>query len=377
MKIGILGGTFDPIHNAHIELALSALSSLSLDRVVFMPAGTPYFKNGVTPKVHRGNMVELGIRGYDRFEYSDLELRQEGNTYTAETLKTLKGQHPENTYYFLMGADCLEEIITWRTPEEIFRNAVIVGCARREGSDPSDPEASAAILRARWGADVRILEWKGPDVSSTKIREAVKSGDYAVPVPASVLAYIRENGIYSPAPNIEQVSSRLQKELTSHRYAHTLGVADTAVKLAEHYHLDKERAYLAGLLHDCGKPYGSALGHAGIGAKLAEFYYGVRDPEILSAIACHTVGKPDMTMLEKVIFIADMIEPGRDRAESLPELRKLAYEDLDRCVFRILETVHEYLAENGISIDDTSKRVYNYYKEVQYGKSGTDRSDRL
>ncbi|WP_434309002.1 bis(5'-nucleosyl)-tetraphosphatase (symmetrical) YqeK [Hominifimenecus sp. rT4P-3] len=161
--------------------------------------------------------------------------------------------------------------------------------------------------------------------------------------------------------NEQEICQKLQHVLKPERYQHTLGVADTAVCLAKVYGASPIQARLAGLLHDCGKEAGDALGHAAAGAWLAETEYGITDSEILSAIRFHTTGKPAMSLLEKIIFVADYIEPGRDRAPRLLELRKLAYQDLDQTVLLILEDTFAYLNQKQIPIDERSQATYQYY----------------
>lgn len=163
--------------------------------------------------------------------------------------------------------------------------------------------------------------------------------------------------------NEQEICQKLQNVLKPERYQHTLGVADTAVHLAKAYGISSFQARLAGLLHDCGKEAGDALGHAAAGAWLAETEYGITDSEILSAIRFHTTGKPAMSLLEKIIFVADYIEPGRDRAPRLLELRKLAYQDLDQTILYILEDTFAYLNQKQIPIDERSQKTYQYYVE--------------
>lgn len=170
----------------------------------------------------------------------------------------------------------------------------------------------------------------------------------------------------------EEMCERLQQTLKPGRYRHTLRVADTAVSLAENYGYPADRAFLAGLLHDCGKSDGDALTHAGIGARLARDVYGVDDPEILSAIACHTTGRPEMTLLEKIIFTADYIEPGRDKAPRLDFLRMRAYEDLDDTILCILEDTLSYLKEKGTEIDERSLQTYTYYYKRKYQREQSE-----
>ena len=188
-----------------------------------------------------------------------------------------------------------------------------------------------------------------------------------------------------------KVKKQLSRDLDRERYIHTLGVAETAQCLAMRYETDLDRAYLAGLLHDCAKcipakdrlrlcgrwnipvkaveEKNTGLLHAKMGAYLAKDKYGVTDPEILSAIACHTVGKPAMTLLEKILFVADYIEANRDKAENLKQIRKTAFLDIDSAVLLILKGTIEYL-KSGKSkdIDPDTETVYQYYQKLLEGE---------
>ncbi|MBQ6037030.1 MAG: bis(5'-nucleosyl)-tetraphosphatase (symmetrical) YqeK [Lachnospiraceae bacterium] len=183
----------------------------------------------------------------------------------------------------------------------------------------------------------------------------------------------------------QEIKDRLKKTLKKKRYQHTIGVAETAKKLAEHYGEDPDRAYLAGLLHDCAKnvpkeerialaeSYGCELSsvekrqtgliHAKLGAAMAKKDFGVEDEEILSAIRCHTVGRPGMTLLEEIIFVADYIEPNREGLPHLDQLREKAYTDLDACVVGMLENTFFFIAEGHGEVDEQGLDTYLYYSE--------------
>lgn len=145
----------------------------------------------------------------------------------------------------------------------------------------------------------------------------------------------------------EQICEKLQQVLKPGRYRHTLGVADTAERMATVWHVSPAQARLAGLLHDCGKEAGDALSHGPIGARLACTDYGVTDKEILSAIACHTTGKPDMTVLEQVIYLADAIEPTRRDYPGLAQIRALAQTNLSAAVLLSMRRTREYVLSQG------------------------------
>lgn len=183
----------------------------------------------------------------------------------------------------------------------------------------------------------------------------------------------------------KKIEKKLRKELDKERYAHTLGVMYTAAALAMVHQSDLEQAMYAGLLHDCAKcitneeklqlceKYGIPIRkserrcpfllHAKLGAYFAEHKYKVDDPMILHAIQTHTTGEPEMNTLDKIIYIADYIEPNRKTAPNLSEIRKLAFEDLDKAMLRILSDTLAYLQEKGGELDPMTMQTYHYFKE--------------
>lgn len=185
----------------------------------------------------------------------------------------------------------------------------------------------------------------------------------------------------------ETIQEKLKTSLDKLRYEHTLGVMYTAGCIAMAHRFDVKKAMLAGLLHDCAKCMtheerlllcekynvqvtaseleNKALLHAKAGAILAKIEYDITDENILHAIAVHTTGEPDMNMLDKIIYIADYIEPGRDKAPNLELVRSLAYKDLDVCMAQILYDTLNYLQTRGGSIDPTTELTYHFYEKYR------------
>lgn len=199
-KVGILGGTFDPIHNAHLQLGLSALKRFRLDQVLFMPTGNSYFKTGkhaVTDAIHRAAMVKLAIQDEPRFAFSDMEIRRVGETYTADTLSELHRQHPEIEYHFILGADSLRDMELWYHPQVIFDSAVILVANRNHQVSETRLRQEIVHLTTKFGARIELLHFESMDVSSTQIREQIESGARESRlVPKAVLEYIRTCGLY-------------------------------------------------------------------------------------------------------------------------------------------------------------------------------------
>lgn len=189
---------------------------------------------------------------------------------------------------------------------------------------------------------------------------------------------------------INEMRLKLMKELDEPRYQHTVGVMYTAASMAMRYGADLEKALIAGLLHDCAKcipgpekillceeqgipvtdieQKNPGLLHAKLGAYLAHKEYGVEDEDILMSITSHTTGRPGMTLLEKIIYIADYMEPGRKELPNMAEVRKLAFEDIDKCLFRILKDSLVYLKSRDFATDPMTEETFEFYKAIMEGE---------
>ena len=191
-KIGILGGTFNPIHNGHLMLAKEAYEQHNLDKVWIMVSPNPPHKAGTTivDVTHRNNMVKAAIEPYGFMELSTYEQRREGYIYTAETLTLLKKDYPENEYYFIIGGDSLENIEKWYHPEIVLANCILLAAGR---DDLFNEALISRIneLNEKYNADIRMVKMQPMDVSSTEIR----AGDFD-DIPDSVRKYIKENQLY-------------------------------------------------------------------------------------------------------------------------------------------------------------------------------------
>ena len=174
MKICISGGTFDPIHKGHIEIAKIALSQFNLDKVIFMPTGNSYMKSDVTPSIHRYNMLKLAIEGVDKFEISDLEIKRTGYTYTKDTVAYFKENYPDDELYFLIGTDTLFMLEKWYMPEYLFKNLIFIVAKRGD----ADSVAKAEELKEKFNADIRFMHNDIIDISSTEIREEFDNKSY-------------------------------------------------------------------------------------------------------------------------------------------------------------------------------------------------------
>lgn len=400
MKIGIYGGSFNPPHLGHLAAAESAARYLELDRLMLIPAGIPPHKQlsaDAPAPVHRlamtrlmGAQIELDT--LIPVEVSDMELTREGKSYTSDTLRLLHERYPDAELWLLMGTDMFLTFHLWHAPEEIVRHAGLCAFGRTE----RDGEEVFAPQRAFLGEkfpDCRIVTMTLPnlvEISSTELRTGMVSGESEKMLAPQVYGYILREHLYGTNLDLKhltipQLRPIALSYLKAKRCAHVLGTAATAVKLAEKYGADAHRAEVAGLLHDCTKKlsmaeqlalcerYGIVLDelekkalkllHAKTGAALARDVFGV-DDEIYNAILWHTTGRPNMTALEKVIYLADFIEPTRD-FPGVDTLRRTVWEDLDRGLLMGLEMTVEEMQKMGnpIHVNTLTARDYLRGKE--------------
>lgn len=197
MKIGVFGGSFNPIHNGHIALLQVFVGALSLDKALVIPAFVSPFKQGAdgTLPEHRLAMCRLAFENDPHTEVSSIELQRGGASYTYLTLQELKRQYPDSELYLITGADSFMTIQRWKKPEEIFRNAVICTIPR-DDDDFKTLTYHAAYLHT-WGARTKVLDARVMSVSSTEVREHIRKGeDISTMVPLSVENYIRAHGLY-------------------------------------------------------------------------------------------------------------------------------------------------------------------------------------
>ena len=198
-KVGIMGGTFNPIHLAHTEMAKVCLRQQDLDKILFMPSKNPPHKKdkSILPENERAVMVKLAVSEYDKFVFSDFELQRKGTTYTADALRLLQEENPDDNYYFIMGADSLLYLDKWYRPQEILKRAVILAIGR-DGSTPDElKEKRKELIKQYDKADIRFVHMRQMDISSSMIREGIAHGENMEKyLDKEVWNYINENGLY-------------------------------------------------------------------------------------------------------------------------------------------------------------------------------------
>lgn len=394
MRIGIYGGTFDPIHRGHLAAAKTAAEALGLDQLLLIPAALPPHKALQAQSAsaeHRLAMTRLGAEslGMPQLTVSDREMRREGRSYTVDTLRELAAEYPDAELWLLMGTDMLESFDTWREPAEILRLAGLCAFGRNE----TDTERSLALhaerLRALCpSARMRVLTLPNlVEASSTEIRAGLAAGRGEALLTPAVYGYILRHGLYGTACDLKQLPLEQLRPialsyLKGRRVPHVLGTEETAVRLAEQYGADVTAARQAALLHDCTKrltmeeqlalceKYGIELDalertalkllHAKTGAAIAADVFGMSD-EVVSAIRWHTTGKADMTLLEKVIYLADYIEPTRD-FPGVDALRGVCERDLDEALCLGLSMTVEEMKAWGSPVHEKTLEALAYLK---------------
>lgn len=197
-KVGIMGGTFNPIHNGHLRLAEEAYKQFSLDEVLFMPCGKPYMKSeqDVVSGEIRAEMTQKAIQDNPHFKLSMMELEQSGNTYTYQTMERLKKSNPDAEYYYIVGADSLFYMTEWKCPDRIFSNCFVLAAIRGDKTT-EDIEEQIRLLKRTYGANIFLLLTERMDISSSEIRHKVAEGETIEnDVPAAVRTYIEKRGLY-------------------------------------------------------------------------------------------------------------------------------------------------------------------------------------
>jgi len=375
--VAIFGGSFDPIHLGHLHLAEMVREEFELCEIIFMPSAQPPHKSAsiAAHKEHRYKMVKDAIRSNPNFKVSRLEFDREGYSYTADTLKLVREElSDEALLYFIIGADSLMNMHKWKDPDKIFALCEIIAIDRL-GTEDDEIITALKYLAENFSAKIHLLKKRTYPISSTEVRERVRAGlSIRYLVHDGVTEYIQNHKLYQQNLDLENFEEYLKNSLSLKRYTHSERTAKSAYHLAKEHGEDPDKAYLAGLLHDIAKEltpletgkYSGELNetdflfpdviHSFIGAKLAEEVLGISDIDILNAIRYHTTARICMSVLEKIVFIADKIEEGRNYPET-GYLKELAELDLDKAVFEILQITTSIAKGKGKQIHPLSLEV--------------------
>ncbi len=385
-RIGIYGGTFNPPHIGHLQAARAAVRALALSKLLLIPDRVAPHKKipAGSPNPQQRLAMLRAAEDDPLIEVSDLELRRQGVSYTYLTILELKRQYPDSELVLFMGTDMFLSLHTWVNPHIILENASIGVFYRGEKGEKAAIEERKAEL-ARTGATVYLVQNDVIQISSTQLRRMLAFHCADAFLPGGVGDYIRENNLYNVHADwknlpMEQLESIVISLIDPKRVNHVLGCRDTAVALAERWGADVTDAARAGILHDITKAldgplqltlcdaYGKILTdfsrkypktlHALTGSLVAERIFG-ENQAVVDAICHHTTGKADMTLLEKIIYVADYMEPCRD-FPGVEKLRELAFSDIDAALKLGLEMTLEHLKRQGAEVSPASREALTW-----------------
>lgn len=350
-----------------------------------LPAGTP-------PAQERLRLTEIAADTLllpKQVEVSSLELERPGKSYTADTLRQLRGQYPDAQLWLLVGTDMFLSLQTWREPETIMALAGICAFSRAHADRDAAFAAQAELLQKTYGAQVRVIHQPEiVEISSTQLRERLaKGGGAGISAPVGIRLPSAAGGLYGVQADLKRLTDQQLRAcsysmMRAKRIAHVKGTEEEAVRLAQRWGADVEKARRAAILHDCTKyyemeeqlkicrQYGIVLDdleqkavkllHSKTGACMARYVYGQED-DIYEAIFWHTTGKADMSLLEKILYIADYMEPTRD-FPGVERLRELAGRDLDAAVLAGCEMSIAEMAERGLPVHPNTIRARDWLK---------------
>ena len=383
-RIGIYGGTFNPPHLGHIRGASFAMSALQLHKLLVIPTNISPHKQmpADTPTAQqRYTMTKLAFSGIAGVEVSDLELQRQGASYTYKTVDAVKDMYPDEEIVLFMGTDMFLSFLEWKEPEQILQNASLAVFYRGDKGEKETIDKQKNVLE-QMGAKVYVVDNPVTVISSTDLRRMIAFDCTSEFLSKEVQAYIRNENLYSIGRSRKQLPmEQLEQEVISllkpNRVAHVLGCRDAAVELAKRWGADPVDAARAGLLHDITKAldgplqltlcreYGILLDnfsmenpktlHALTGSLVAERIFG-ENPRVVAAIRSHTTGKANMNVLEKIIYVADYMEPNRT-FPGVDQLRHLADTGLDEALRWGLKNTLSMLKQQGSEVSPASQEA--------------------
>lgn len=383
MRIAIFGGSFNPPHLGHREVVKNVLDQIHPDRFMIIPDNIPPHKEleSGSPDAHtRLQMCLNNFSDMQDIQISEMEIVREGRSYTAETVDHLRVDYPEDELLFVMGTDMLMSFEEWYRFEYLLEQLTLVVLARNDG-DAGNINKHAEYLNKKYSAKIQFVDCPALPMSSTQIRAALKNRGGNEFLKEEVYQLIIKKRLYDAQVNLSWLEDEIRPLHKKNRMSHVLGVKEEAIRLAQRWGADPDDAAEAGLLHDVTKKlapedqlilidkYGIIISnierenykllHAITGAQFAREQFGVSD-EIYNAIRWHTTGKPAMSLLEKIIYLADFIEPNRT-FPGVNELRKQCYDNIDNAMELALKMSLDIITERGDIIHPRTQEAYEWY----------------
>lgn len=368
-KTLIFGGAFDPPHREHVAICKAAVRELGADRLVIVPTYQPPHKSaGFLSFEERCSLARIAFDGIGVETVIDgIEKVRGADNCAYKVLPILKERYGDIVY--LIGGDSAEHFGTWKKPEDVAKVCPIA-VAAREGF--KDMGICLDDLAGRYGGEFILLDCKGKEISSSLIKASLLLGETVEELPAGVMQQISENYLFEEyRPWVEKLKGYQSAEL----FEHSKAVVKCAVKLNARHNLkqDFDRVFTAALLHDNAKQrpsldglavpndcIGTPVLHQFLGAEKARRDFGVEDSAVLDAIRCHTTAKPNMTLLEKLIYTADSLSFDRDY-EPIPKLRAIAMDSFEKGFVSTLAFTYEKLLSKGGAIYPLTALAYKFY----------------
>jgi nicotinate-nucleotide adenylyltransferase len=392
MRIGIFGGSFNPIHNGHIHLARAAAEEFGLEKIYLVPSRISPHKSSdeYVSGEDRLAMLRLAVADDPLFVVSSYELSSDRVSYSIYTVEHFHRRHPEDELYLLVGSDMLLSFDRWYRYEDILSEVTLCVVSREQGDMKLLKKKAAELGRA---GDIVISSSAPVVVSSTEVRKKIaKNKNFACYLNENVVQYIRSKGLYSYRGDTsllfdsDEKKKYLKAHLSAKRYVHSLNVAAECRKLAQKYGEDPDKAYFAGLLHDICKELPDAeqkelavnsgftvcreeletrsLWHAIAGAYFIKTEFGVEDIDILNAVRFHTVGRAGMSRLEEIVYLGDLISADRDYKD-VDRMRKLSYSDLNGAMLEAFAFSIKSVVKKGGLVPVCTAEGYNFYTRLK------------
>ncbi len=363
--IGILGGAFNPPHKEHIRICNELTAEFRLKQVYLVPTKDAPHKEVGTPFDIRCRMIEAAISSYPHLGLDKIEQSMEGTTYSVRVLKELKEKY--GNIAFIIGGDSMQNFSSWEQPDSIIKICPLIVVPRGDIC----ANLTQAVRRYKdKGAEILVSKTIGREISSSLIRAHVELGlDTEEYLDGKCREIIDRNGLYR---EYSGVIAELKANVSPARYRHTVDTIITAFELNDTWGIPYEKVFVAALLHDCMKDsevihdevpkdtYGTLVMHAFNGAIEASKKYNVTDSDVLNAIRYHTTCRPGMSRLEKLIYLADMIEPGRVYPEA-EHIRKTAYADTEQGFLSAFHSAYKHITNTMKNIYPLTTESYNYY----------------
>lgn len=366
MKYGIFGGTFDPFHNEHLKIIENAIIDLKLDKLIIVPSYNPPHKKIATDFKKRVDIINLYIGKNPKVIVEEIENELKlSESYTYLILEKLINKYGNNVC-FIMGGDSLVDFKDWMHPDVIAKRTPIIVYPRGDTQNMLDAKRFA---EKDFNATIQLLSLPLCNLSSTFVRLLFEIGSTkaAKYISREAYNYIVNNNIYGE----HKMLKVLKMEVNNKTFMHSLNTAECALELAwRNPNINLNDVLIAALLHDCAKKdiilkpryngVSEAVVHQYTSADKAAVFFGVSKPLVLDAIRYHTTGKPYMTTLGKIVYIADKIEASRTY-EGVEGLRAYAEHDIDNAFFKILEHSFEHATKKAERVDILTEITLLWY----------------